>query len=158
MTGVRAWWVGLTLRERRLIWVMLALLAAVVLWLGIVLPVRDALARANADHLIAIDRAGRIEAAAAAVASAKSTPPPKLEAALDQVVGQSAGEAGFTLESSSPVGPDRVAIAIGQARPPALFAWLAALEARGVVVETITIQPGANGTVGARILLKVAAS
>lgn len=156
MNAVRDWWRGLTLRERRLIAVMLALIAVVVLWLGIVRPIGDARARARADHLIAVDRAGRIEAAVAALRGAAATVPPPLEATLDQVVSQSAGEAGFTLDSSAIEGNDRVAIAIAAARPAALFAWLDTLEARGIVVETVTVTPVANNAVGARLLLKVA--
>ena len=149
------WWTALTLREKRLIGVMLVLVGVLVLWLGIVRPISDGLVRARADHVIAIDRAGRIAAAVDAVRGAPKRNIPPLEGALDQVVAQSAGEAGFTIDSSNPVGPDRVTIAIGSARATALFGWLAALEQRGIVVETITVQPGANGTVSARLLLKV---
>ena len=156
MSGIRAWWRALTLREKRLVAVMMVLVAVVFLWLGIIRPVQDGLARANADHLIAVDRAARIAAAVDALKASPARVTPKLDAALDQVVSQSATEGGFTIESSNLVGPDRVTIAIASARASALFGWLAGLEARGVVVETITIQPGANNTVSVRALLKVA--
>lgn len=151
----KARWVMMTVRERVLILVMLGLLAVVVLWLGIVRPVNDGLANSRAAHTLAVDRAGRIDAAVLALRRTAGAVP-VLEGALDQVIVQSATEAGFTLDSQNAVGPDRLAIAIGSARPPALFAWLAALESRGVGVETITVQPGANGTVSARILLRAA--
>ena len=156
MTRLRDWWIALTLREKRLIGVMLILLAILFVWLAIIRPVTDGLARARADHVIATDRAGRIAASVDALRNAPRRSVPALDGALDQVVAQSAGEAGFTIDSSNPVGPDRVTLAIGSARAAALFAWLAGLEARGIVVETITIQPGANATVSARLLLKVA--
>lgn len=151
----KARWVMMTLRERVLILIMLGLLAVVVLWLGIVRPVNDALARARAEHVIAVDRAGQIDAAVLALRRTAGAAP-VLEGALDQIVAQSATEAGFTLESQNLVGPDRMAIAIGSARPTALFTWLSVLEARGIGVETITVQPGANGTVSARIMLRAA--
>lgn len=151
----RARWAMMSARERVLILIMLGLLTIVLLWLGIVRPVNDGLAQARADHLIAVDRAGRIDAAVDALRRS-SVATPVLEGALDQVVAQSAGEAGFTLDSQNLVGPDRLAIAIGSARTTALFTWLAALETRGVGVETMTIQPGANGTVSARLMLRAA--
>lgn len=151
----KARWVMMTVRERVLIMVMLGLLAVVILWLGVVRPVNDGLANARAEHTLAVDRAGRIDAAVQALRRTAGAAP-VLSGALDQLVVQSAGEAGFTLDSQNPVGPDRMAIAIGSARPTALFTWLAALEARGVGVETITVQPAASGTISARILLRAA--
>lgn len=149
----RARWVMLSARERGLILVMLGLFAIVIIWLAIIRPVQDGLARAQADHAIAVDRAGRVAALAAAVKGAAAAP--RLEGALDQVVAQSATEAGFTLDNATPEGPDRMTIAIGAARPSALFAWLAALETRGVGVETIVVTPSAGGTVAARATLRV---
>lgn len=151
----RARWVMMTLRERVLILIMFGLLAVVVLWLGIVRPVNDGLANARAEHAIAVDRAGRIDAAVLTLRRTAGAAP-ILEGALDQVVVQSGTEAGFTLDSQNLVGPDRIAIAIGSARPTALFTWLAALETRGIGVETITVQPAANGTISARIMLRAA--
>lgn len=155
MSRLRDWWRGLTVRERRLIAVMIALIAVVVLWLGIIRPVGDGLARARADHAIAVDRAGRIAAAADALKGVSATAP-VLEGALDQVVGQSAVEAGFTLDTANQEGAGRMTIAIGSARAPALFAWLGGLEARGIAVETISVQPAAGGTVAARATLRTA--
>lgn len=151
----RARWVMMTLRERVLILIMFGLLAVVVFWLGIVRPVNDGLANARAEHAIAVDRAGRIDAAVLTLRRTAGAAP-ILEGALDQVVVQSGTEAGFTLDSQNLVGPDRIAIAIGSARPTALFTWLAALETRGIGVETITVQPAANGTITARIMLRAA--
>lgn len=148
----RARWAMLSARERGLILVMLGLFVVLFLWLGIVRPVQDGLARARADHAIAVDRAGRVAALAAALKGVSAAP--RLQGALDQVVAQSATEAGFTLDNATPEGPDRMTIAIGAARPPALFAWLAALETRGIGVETIVVTPGAGGTVAARATLR----
>lgn len=151
----KARWVMMTVRERVLILVMLGLMAVVVLWLGIVRPVNDGLANARAEHAIAVDRAGRIDAAVMALRRSVGAAP-VVTGAFDQLIVQSASEAGFTLDSQNQVGPDRLALAIGSARPVALFVWLSALEARGVGVETITVQPAANGTVSARIMLRAA--
>lgn len=156
MTGrLRARWVMLSLRERGLIAIMLGLLAVTIIWFGLIRPVQDGLSRAQADHIIAVDRAGRIAASVTALKTATGGPP-QLDGAIDQVVSRSASDAGFTLDSANLEGADRMSIAIGVARPAALFGWLASLEARGIGVEAIIVDPATGGTVSARATLRVA--
>ncbi len=152
---LKARWAMLSLRERGLILVMVALLALVLLWLGLIRPVQDGLARAEADHVIAVDRAARIGAVAAALKGVRGSPP-RLDGAIDQVVAQSAGEAGFTLDSANLEGPDRLSIAIGAAQPAPLRAGRGRLEAGGIGGETSIVDAGAGGTVSARAMLRVA--
>ena len=71
---------------------------------------------------------------------------------VEQVVGQSAGEAGFTLDRVQARGADHVEVAIASARATALLSWIAELEGKGVVLEKLSISPsGATGTVSAQI-------
>ena len=73
---------------------------------------------------------------------------------LDQFIGQSAGEAGLTLERAQPQGADRLDLAIASVRPVALFSWLAALEAQGVRVETMSARPSPTaGSVSVQAVL-----
>src|SRR3546814_14080893 len=60
---------------------------------------------------------------------------------LEQFVGQSAAEAGLSLERAQAQGDDRIDIAIGSVRPIALFSWLAALEGQGVRVDNMSARP-----------------
>ena len=60
---------------------------------------------------------------------------------LDQLVGQSAGEAGLTLERAQAQAPGRVEMAVASVRPVALFSWLATLETQGVRVDTMSVRP-----------------
>lgn len=153
MTALRAWWIGRSLREKRLILVMLALIAIVIVWLGILRPVTDGLADAKAAHLAAVDRAASVEAGVALL-QASEAPAVASEGSLDQLIAQRAAEAGFTLDSNTPAGADSVSIAIGTARAPALLAWLGSLEQSGLVVDAVTVQPGPNRTVSARATLR----
>ncbi len=129
-------------RERWMLGVMFALLAAVVLWLGVVRPLDLAQRSAREALSEATDRNAAIRAKAkllkslprGATAASSGTP-------LDQFVGQSAGEAGLTLERAQAQGADRMDIAIASVRPVALFTWLAGLEAQGVRVETMSARP-----------------
>ena len=67
MTGARVWFEGRSLRERRLILVMLALAALTIAWGGVIRPLGDALASARTRHADAVIRLGetraRVEAA-----------------------------------------------------------------------------------------------
>ncbi|OYW84344.1 MAG: hypothetical protein B7Z20_11010 [Sphingobium sp. 32-64-5] len=79
-------------------------------------------------------------------AGARSTLP------AEQIVGQSAGEAGFTLDRVQAQGGDRVDIAIASARSTALLGWIQTLEGQGMAVDRATITPsGTTGTVSAQI-------
>jgi general secretion pathway protein M len=74
--------------------------------------------------------------------------------AADQIIAQSAAEAGLTLDRSASQGAGRIGITINSARAGALLGWLAQLEARGIAVETMSMTPGTTpGTVVVQAVL-----
>lgn len=149
------WWAERNPRERVLVAVAGALLALVILWLGIARPVESGIRSAVEAHDIALDRNAAIRSRVAVLKDLPRAPATGSLGPIDQFVGQSAGEAGFTLERSQPQGMGRVDIAIASARPRALFGWLAALEGQGLSVETLVVQPSpAGGTVSVQATLK----
>ena len=144
---------ALSQRERVLLGVMGVLIAIVVLWLGIARPVESGLQSARDRQAAALDRNVAMRAKVKAVQT--SSPAANVAGALDQTIGQSAGEAGFTLERVQAQGDSRVEIAIASARPTVLFGWLARLETQGIVVESLTVQPAATaGTLTVRAVIK----
>ena len=155
MNAIQSWWRELSMRERVLVAIMGVLFAIVIVWLGIARPVEGALENARTRQAEALDRNVAIRAKVKAL---QAMPPQAAGATtgpLDQIVGQSAGEEGFTLERTQAQGDGRVEIAIASARPTALFGWLAKLEAQGVAVETLTVQPApTTGTISVRAVLK----
>jgi general secretion pathway protein M len=64
------------------------------------------------------------------------------------------GNAVFQLSQRQPPGPGRVAIAIGAARPQALFGWVAGLETQGYVVERLSVSSNPDRTLSAQIVLR----
>ncbi|WP_176590487.1 type II secretion system protein GspM [Sphingobium sp. EM0848] len=126
-------------REQWMLGVMFALLAVVILWLGVLRPL-DMAQRSARDALRdATDRNAAIRAKVKLLKSLpRSSGAAQASVPLDQFVGQSAGEAGLTLERAQAQGTDRLDMAIASVRPVALFSWLAALEAQGVRVETMS--------------------
>lgn len=152
------WWRGHAPGERRLMMALGIAVALVVLWLGIWRPVTLGLEAGWARQSAALDRnalvRGEVETLRHLPASTQSTARP----AIDQYVGQTAAEAGFTLDQSSPQGAGRITINIAAARMGPLLSWLARLEASGIGVRTISIVPGASeGTVAVQALLEESA-
>ena len=126
LNNAELWWSGRTVRERRMLMVMAALLLATAAWLGVVRPVLDwrtaAAERAEAASATLVE----VRSAVAALGPSRApvaAPAEGLEplirrtaeaAGLDVVTAMSAsGQLGFRL-SRVPSGP--------------LFAWLSALE------------------------------
>jgi len=155
MERLRVLWGERSSREQWMLGVMFALLAAVILWLGIARPL-DAAQHSARDALReATDRNAAIRAKVTLLKSLPRTAGP-IDAAmpLEQFIGQSAGEAGLTLERAQAQGADRVDMAIASVRPVALLSWLAALEARGIRVETMSARPAATaGSVSVQAVL-----
>jgi general secretion pathway protein M len=92
-------------------------------------------------------QAGRIDAKVQALSMPADKRPGEAIAALHLLLASEAAERGFTLDSNTPQGNARAQIAIGSARSTAFLSWLADLERRGVVPETLLVRRMDNGTV-----------
>ncbi len=143
------WWQGLSRRERWLVGAAGALALGVLGW-ALGRPAVAIFVDLESRHRAAIEREGRVAAkvqllgrrpAGAAAAAADATP-------VDQLLAQSAGDIGLTLDRNEARGPGQATIAIATAKAPVLADWLAGLEAQGFVVDQLTITPGNDGTVG----------
>ncbi|EQB07001.1 type II secretory pathway component PulM [Sphingobium sp. HDIP04] len=135
--------------------VMFALLAVVILWLGVARPL-DAAQRSAGDALReATDRNAAIRAKVTLLKSLpRTTATVDAGVPLEQFIGQSAGEAGLTLERAQAQGADRIDMAMASVRPVALLSWLAALEGQGIRVETMSARPAATaGSVSVQAVL-----
>ncbi len=147
MKALKLWFDGRSLREKRLLLVMGALLVVTLLWGGLLRPLGDGLSSARERHADAVIRLGEAQAIAAELNQRRRRP-----AAL---VGN-AGRYGACLGGAGglhPVRPDRgrprrVRAQIASARPAALTPWLARLERGGVLVEQATLTDNGDKTVG----------
>lgn len=154
MTGLRAWFAGRTLRERRLILVMLALAAVTIVWGGVVRPVGDGLASARARHADSVIRLAETRARVDAVRFAQRGGPLSLPLPLADEVRARAADAGLTLTSVDQEGADRVRVGVQSARPGALTGWLARLEARGLIVDSAAYTANPDRTASATLTLR----
>lgn len=155
MERITTYWSERSTREQWMLGVMFALLAIVLLWFGVAMPLDRAQRSARETLLAATDRNAAVRVAVKqlktlpreAAATGPATP-------IDQFVGQSAGEAGLTLERAQAQGSDRMDIAIASVRPVALFSWLATLEAQGVRIDTMSARPSATaGSISVQAVL-----
>lgn len=154
MNGLRTWFEGRSVRERRLLLVMVALLALTVVWGGIVRPLDDALASARTRHADAVIRLGETQARVEAVRLVQRRGPVTLPLPLADEVRVRASEGGFALGGVEPDGADRVRVTIQSARPGALTGWLARQEARGLIVDSAAFTPGPDGNVSAQLTIR----
>lgn len=139
------WYSGRTVRERRMLMVMAALLLAVIVWLGLVRPVlawrADAADRAAASAETLAD----VRAAVAALGPPRAAAAPPAEG-LDPLIRRTAGAAGLeAVIAMSPSG--QLGFQLARVRSGPLFAWLATLEAdHGLTVCTLGVVENADAT------------
>lgn len=150
------WFAERSLREKRLLIVMAALLVLTLVWLLVIRPLGDALSSERQRHADAVVRLGETAAAIEAIRESRRGRPP-LTGALADVVRARAAEAGFAIATLDEAGPGRIRVGIAGARPAALVPWLARLEAGGVLVDTATLTDKGDRTVGVQLVLKARA-
>jgi general secretion pathway protein M len=147
IANLRGWWDGRTARERRMLAVMLALVAAVLVWLLVVRPAWGW--RAGAAERLAEAQAEKVEVAAGlralAPASARPARPANAEG-LEPLVRRTAEAAGLTVDLG--MDPDGgLGFRVSGARSAQVFGWLAVLEAdHGVQVRSLGVVENADAT------------
>jgi general secretion pathway protein M len=148
------WWNGRSHRERVMLVLMAVLVAGVLGWLALYRPLSNA-SRDLANALeIAAQRKASIAVKVEQLKAATAHPAPRSSGAINIIVEASAKQAGLNFDTVDVRGDDRVSITIASTRSSVLLAWLGALEAEGVVVETATIAPGnPAGTVRVQAVL-----
>jgi general secretion pathway protein M len=100
------WWATRTLREKRLLLFMTALLALVLIWFVIIRPLLDARAAAEQRLNAAVTELARARAEVAALSQqAASSSGSPVGGPLDAFLMQSAGEQGFTALQAVANGP-----------------------------------------------------
>lgn len=143
------WWAGRSAREKQLLLGMAALLLIVLVWLLIIRPIGDARTAAEARLTAAVTDLGKargdIEALKQASAVPGITTPVPLP--LDGFLMQAGAEAGLTNLQVTGSGADRATASIASVRPQAFFGWIALLETRGVVVESLSARANADQTI-----------
>ena len=151
---LQAMWQARTPRERWLLGVMFALLALVVIWFLVVRPLGDMLSAAKERHgqAVAALAAARGQATAIAALERRGSAAPTQP--IEPMVAAAAAQAGFKLSALQAEGAGQVSLAIGAARPQALFGWIGQLEGQGLVVERLNASANPDRTLSAQIVFR----
>lgn len=151
---IKTLWLARSARERWLLGVMLALVALVLVWLLVLQPLADMLSAARQRHGEAVAALAEARSQAAAIGALERNRPAPFAGPIDAAVAAAASEAGFQLSGLQPQGQGRVSLAIGAAKPQALFGWIAALEAQGYIVQSLSVSSNPDRTLSAQIVLR----
>jgi len=148
LQSMRNWWEHHSEGEQRFMVALGVIVFVVFLWLGVWRPIGGALASGWERQGAALDRYASVRAKVAELGRHPAQRNRGNRVPLDQQIGQSAAEAGFTLERASLQGEGRMSVNIASARVGPLLRWVSTLESAGIGVQTISIVPGAaEGTV-----------
>ena len=142
----RDWYGQRSLREQRLLLVMLAIALPLLVWFALVVPIERAYDRALERQLEAVDRHARILALAERAKAAPARRPARV-ADLPLYLTDSARQAGLTAVPSAAPTPGATLVTIASANAPAAIEWLRRLEATGYTVSDLRIVPAVNGSV-----------
>jgi general secretion pathway protein M len=158
MIALVEWWRQRAEREQRLLMLLGALVAAMLVWLA-ARGLADFVDGSARRHAAAVGQHAAVSAVAAELARADAAPPrlPGGERVAD-VVAASAAAQGLAFAATQPVAGGGVSVSIAAVRPLFLFGWLAALERdAGVVVGSAVITRNTDATVSADIVFPGAA-
>ncbi len=153
--SLRNWWDNHSRSEQRFMLVLAAVALAIFFWLGIWRPITNGLVAGWERQGLALDRYASVRAKVAELKRRPVRRGASDHLPIDQLIGQSAAEAGFTLDRATQQGDGRMSVNIASARVGPLLGWIAGLEQAGVTVQTISIIPGATeGTVATQAVLQ----
>jgi general secretion pathway protein M len=145
---IESWWRERTDRERRLLAVMLTLLAVVVGWLGVVRPLAIAQAEAEARHARAVVALADIRELQAQAERLGARPLLPVDASLVGFLERSAADAGLPVERLEAEGSERAVITVAAVRPAAFFGWAQRLEVRhGLIVDRLSATRNSDSTI-----------
>lgn len=160
-TGTRApgWWQARSLREKRLLLAAGFLLLFVLAWLLLVRPLMDAQAAASARLDAAVTKLAQARAEAASLKQQGNvTVGAPVAVPIGPFLTQSAAEQGFTNAVVSQSAPAVASASIAQARAPALFGWVAQLESRGLVIQSLSARPNSDQTIAVDLVVRAGGS
>ena len=123
-------------------------------WLLVVRPLGDSLSRARERHGAAIVVLAEARAQAAEIERLQKQAPPRSSEPLASLVSRAASGAGFPVRSLTDAGEGGVRLVLESAAPQAFFAWVAQMEAQGLVVVQLTARPNQDRSLAAEVTFR----
>ncbi len=147
MDSFKSWFMALSSREKIMVAVAGVLAAGVIGVYAITLPLLGAIQNKQQEYFTALDRKAAIISQVQSAMGAQKNISSLPDGSVQQIISQSATEAGFAMDRADAKGADRVEFVMAKAKPNALMAWLNDWEERGLVTERLDIKAGIDGTV-----------
>lgn len=133
-----------SLREKRLLMAMIAILVPLLIYFLLVVPLSNAYRNALQQHLDAVDRHGRVSALAARSAGGRAAVAPTVPD-LSLYLIDSARQNG--IEASSQGSANNASVQVQYSAAGSLFAWIGSLETAGFAIDSVRISPAGEGMV-----------
>ncbi len=147
------WWRARAPRERAMLSVMAAMLAAFAWWYGLMWPLRTLRDSAGDryDHAVTTLQAAQAGVAALSAGGAEGAPPIALEGeALQRRVLDSASADGLTPSRQRTAADGAFVLEFERVASPALFGWLGTLAGDGLAPSSLRVAP-ADGRLRAEV-------
>ncbi len=147
---------GLSRREQILIGVMFGLLLVVIGYYGITQPLMNGIATAKQEQADAVQREGRIMAKIDHLTGngTQLRERTTIDGPLDLAIRNSLTEIGLSPTEVQAAGDARITLTITPVAAPALFGWIAVMEARGLVISDLDVKPAEGSALSARLTLE----
>lgn len=145
------WWNDRSPRERVLLAIMAALLAALLLWLGVLRPLAAAREQASRDASAAAERHAQAQSLVAAI---RARPAASGASVLD-MLNRRLAEAGLQAARLEAEGPGQAVVEIAAVNGRLLLGWASGLEARdGLVIEELEATRNPDQSVRVRLTVR----
>lgn len=148
---LQRWFDARSVRERRLLQAMAAIALPLLLYLALIAPLTASYRNALQEHLVAVDRNGRVKALAEPV-SRSAARQSRAVGDLALFLADEARQRGIAARAEGSAA--RASVTVDQSAPSALFAWMAELEASGFRLEEVRIAPLPEGGVSASLAVR----
>ena len=153
MATLLPWWHQRSGREQLLLGVAAAMLTALLAWLLVLSPLRQARAAADEDARTAQAQLLQTRALVAAIRARPAAP----AGPVHELLGRRLAEAGLTPSRLDAQGPGQAVVEIAAINGRLLIGWAAALEQRdGLVVDELEATRNADQSVRARLSIRKA--
>jgi general secretion pathway protein M len=147
MSSLKSWFIALSSREKIMVAAAGVLAACVIGVYAITLPLLGAIQSKQLEYNAALERKAAIISQVQSASGAKTNVRSLPSGPVQQLISQSAIEAGFAIDRADAKGADRVEFVMAKAKPNALMTWLNDWEEQGLLVERLDIKAGIDGTV-----------
>ncbi|MGY0611315.1 MULTISPECIES: type II secretion system protein GspM [unclassified Luteimonas] len=145
-TRIRSWWRGREPRERVMLAVMAALLAAFAWWYGLLWPLQALREGAEDRHARAIAGVQQVEAEVAMLAGSRGSSPPAGGEALQRRILDSVREAGLAPSRQRSAADGAFVLDFERVASPALHGWLGQLAGRdGIAPSSLRVERADGG-------------